>query len=180
MSALSTYCALSSAKQQFMNHVNSQDWSDCLPTHCTLRMAFYPTPPHPQGLQSLIMRMLSLKPDDRPSIEQIMADPTTANAVVNLYTDIGRLPYTRPKPPIASSSGGRRKSLMAGKGARQRSFFEDYWAEDEEVRSGLVCIHSNGFLELKGFGECVQTCCTGVFEAITVFLRCGTKCRTIS
>ena len=98
------------------------------------------------------MRMLSLKPDDRPSIEQIMADPTTANAVVNLYTDIGRLPYTRPKPPIASSSAGRRKSLMAGKGARQRSFFEDYWAEDEEVRCGLLCIHSNGFLERKGIG----------------------------
>ena len=94
------------------------------------------------------MRMLSLKPDDRPSIEQIMADPTTANAVVNLYTDIGRLPYTRPKQAM-SGSGGKKKSLSAGKGARQRSFFEDYWAEDEDVRqlSCVSTVHSNSCVE---------------------------------
>ena len=96
---------------------------------------------HVQGLQSLITRTLSLKPDDRPSIEQIMADPITVNAVVNLYTDIGRLPYTRPKQPPIAGSAGKKKAMLVGKGARQRSFFEDCCAEDEEVsRLSCVCL----------------------------------------
>ena len=44
------------------------------------------------GLQQLINSMLQRNPDDRPSIESIMAIPVVVNALVNLGTDVGRLP----------------------------------------------------------------------------------------
>ena len=52
--------------------------------------------PHPlaQGLEQLLKSMLQLNPDDRPSIEDIMAESFVINALINLYTDIGRLPCT--------------------------------------------------------------------------------------
>jgi NIMA (never in mitosis gene a)-related kinase len=89
-----------------------------------------------KGLQLLINKLLSLKPSDRPSIEQIMAEPILANSIVNLFTDIGRLPCHKPHSSMSGSgsgSGGRKRSLIIGKAQRQRSFFEDYWAEDEET-----------------------------------------------
>ena len=46
----------------------------------------------PQGLRELQKNMLHLIPDQRPSIEDIMAEPLIINALINLYTDIGRLP----------------------------------------------------------------------------------------
>ena len=54
----------------------------------------YSAPPLLQGLQQLLKSMLQLNPDDRPSIEDIMAEPFVINALINLYTDIGRLPCT--------------------------------------------------------------------------------------
>ena len=46
----------------------------------------------PQGLHELQNNMLQLVPELRPSIENIMAEPLVINALINLYTDIGRLP----------------------------------------------------------------------------------------
>ena len=46
----------------------------------------------PQGLCELQKNMLQLNPDLRPGIEDIMAEPLVINALINLYTDIGRLP----------------------------------------------------------------------------------------
>ena len=71
-----------------------------------------------------------------------MAEPILANSIVNLFTDIGRLPCHKPHSSMSGSgsgSGGRKRSLIIGKAQRQRSFFEDYWAEDEEV----CTVHSN-------------------------------------
>ena len=62
-----------------------------------------------------------------------MAEPILANSLVNLFTDIGRLPCHKPRSAM-SGSGGKKRSLAIGKGQRQRSFFEDYWAEEEDVR----------------------------------------------
>ena len=88
-----------------------------------------------QNLQHFINKLLSLKPGDRPSIEQIMAEPILANSIVNLFTDIGRLPCNKPRPQAVGGTGGKRRQILVGsKGNRQRSFFEDYWAEEDDVR----------------------------------------------
>ena len=62
-----------------------------------------------QGLKQLQHNMLQLNPDDRPSIEDIMAEPFVINALINLYTDIGRLPCTnRLSYNMGSGVGGAR------------------------------------------------------------------------
>ena len=48
-----------------------------------------------EGLRDLINSMLQRNPDDRPNIENIMANPVVVNILVNLGTDVGRLPCTR-------------------------------------------------------------------------------------
>ena len=44
------------------------------------------------SLCTLVHAMLQRNPDDRPNIENIMANPVIVNALVNLGTDVGRLP----------------------------------------------------------------------------------------
>ena len=44
------------------------------------------------SLCSLVHAMLQRNPDDRPNVESIMANPVVVNALVNLGTDVGRLP----------------------------------------------------------------------------------------
>ena len=44
------------------------------------------------SLCSLVHAMLLRNPDDRPNVESIMANPVVVNALVNLGTDVGRLP----------------------------------------------------------------------------------------
>lgn len=48
-----------------------------------------------KGLQELIHSLLQRNPDDRPGIENIMAMPIMVNPLMNLCTDIGRLPCSR-------------------------------------------------------------------------------------
>lgn len=46
-------------------------------------------------LRQLILSMLHLDPNKRPSINQIMAQPIVLNALMNLYTDLGMVPCRR-------------------------------------------------------------------------------------
>ena len=48
-----------------------------------------------QGLQDLVYSMLQKSPSDRPGIHNIMATPVVINALLNLSTDIGRVPCTK-------------------------------------------------------------------------------------
>ncbi len=48
-----------------------------------------------KGLRDLIACIMLKSPGDRPSVENIMAFPVVVNALMNLCTDIGRLPCTR-------------------------------------------------------------------------------------
>ena len=48
-----------------------------------------------RGLKDLIYSMLQRNPDDRPDIYLVMANPVVVNALMNLCTDIGRLPCNR-------------------------------------------------------------------------------------
>ena len=58
--------------------------------------AIKPIPPHfSQGLRDIISSMLKRNPEERPNIENIMATPIMVNVLVNLGTDVGRLPCTR-------------------------------------------------------------------------------------
>ncbi|KAJ8306380.1 hypothetical protein KUTeg_016925 [Tegillarca granosa] len=57
-----------------------------------------------EDLRTLILSMLHLDPNRRPHINQIMAQPIVINALMNLHTDMGKLPYPlSSKPPALSS-----------------------------------------------------------------------------
>ena len=109
-----------------------------------------------RGLQKLVYSLLQRNPDDRPNIENTMANPVIVNALVNLGTDVGRLPCNRYsitlyiyiyiynviymyRPTGASNNRpvGVRMGALGGS-IRQRSFFqEDY--EDYHRRINKVC-----------------------------------------
>ena len=48
-----------------------------------------------RGLKDLIYSLLQRNPDDRPDVHLAMANPFVVNPLMNLSTDIGRLPCTR-------------------------------------------------------------------------------------
>ena len=48
-----------------------------------------------RGQKELIYSLLQRNPDDRPDVHLVMANPFVVNALMNLCTDIGRLPCTR-------------------------------------------------------------------------------------
>jgi NIMA (never in mitosis gene a)-related kinase len=48
-----------------------------------------------QGLTLLINSMLCRNPEDRPNIENIMANPVLVNTLINLGTTVGRLPCSK-------------------------------------------------------------------------------------
>ena len=48
-----------------------------------------------RGLRDLIYSLLQRNPDDRPDVYLVMANPFVVNALMNLCTDIGRLPCSR-------------------------------------------------------------------------------------
>ena len=48
-----------------------------------------------RGLQRLITVLLQRNPDDRPNTDNVMGYPVLVNALINLGTDVGRLPCTR-------------------------------------------------------------------------------------
>ena len=52
-------------------------------------------PRYDKGLWALIVSLLQLKPAERPGIASVMAAPILVNTLINLCTDIGRLPCTR-------------------------------------------------------------------------------------
>ncbi len=63
-----------------------------------------------QRLDKLIHHLLQKKPENRPSIHSVMATPVVVNALLNLCTDVGRLPCVRycwfnGKPKIQFPSG---------------------------------------------------------------------------
>ena len=52
-------------------------------------------PTYSRGLKELIYSLLQRNPEDRPNIHNVMAMPVVVNALMNLATDVGRLPCTR-------------------------------------------------------------------------------------
>lgn len=56
-------------------------------------------------LRRLILSMLSLDPNKRPAIPQIMAQPIVINALFDLPTDVGRVPCTRIPRAFTGISG---------------------------------------------------------------------------
>ena len=59
-----------------------------------------------KGLRELIHSLLQRNPDDRPGIENVMAMPIMVNPLMNLCTDIGRLPCSRSGSVTTSPHGG--------------------------------------------------------------------------
>ncbi|KAJ8306377.1 hypothetical protein KUTeg_016922 [Tegillarca granosa] len=57
-----------------------------------------------EDLRTLILSMLHLDPNRRPHINQIMAQPIVINALMNLHTDMGKLPCTRIHRPVPTTA----------------------------------------------------------------------------
>ena len=58
-----------------------------------MRGTFAPISDHySDDLRQLILSMLHLDPNKRPNINQIMAQPSVLNALLNLHTDFGKIP----------------------------------------------------------------------------------------
>ncbi|XP_069125944.1 serine/threonine-protein kinase Nek8-like [Argopecten irradians] len=60
-----------------------------------------------EELRSLILSMLHLDPNKRPHINQIMAQPIVSNALLNLHTEMGKLPCTRVHRPLPTPAINR-------------------------------------------------------------------------
>ncbi|CAL1542439.1 unnamed protein product, partial [Lymnaea stagnalis] len=66
-------------------------------------------------LRDLILSMLHLDPNKRPTINQIMAQPIIVNTIMNLHTDMGKVPCVRINRPLSSIQGtGRGRSSARG------------------------------------------------------------------
>ncbi|XP_060071044.1 serine/threonine-protein kinase Nek8-like [Ylistrum balloti] len=60
-----------------------------------------------EELRSLILSMLHLDPNKRPHINQIMAQPIVSNALLNLHTEMGKLPCSRVHRPMPTPAINR-------------------------------------------------------------------------
>ncbi|XP_063404093.1 serine/threonine-protein kinase Nek8-like [Mytilus trossulus] len=70
-------------------------------------------------LKSLILSMLHLDPNKRPTINQIMAQPIVINALMYLHTDMGKINCTRINRPMPSSSPFNRMSIRGSHTSRE-------------------------------------------------------------
>ncbi|KAH9518439.1 Serine/threonine-protein kinase Nek8, partial [Bulinus truncatus] len=62
-------------------------------------------------LRDLILSMLHLDPTKRPTINQIMAQPIIINTIMNLQTDMGKVPCVRINWPLTNIQGTSRGRL---------------------------------------------------------------------
>ncbi|XP_013083908.2 serine/threonine-protein kinase Nek8-like isoform X1 [Biomphalaria glabrata] len=62
-------------------------------------------------LRDLILSMLHLDPTKRPTINQIMAQPIIINTIMNLHTDMGKVPCVRINWPLTNIQGTGRGRL---------------------------------------------------------------------
>lgn len=77
-----------------------------------MRGTFAPiSPRYSDDLKQLILSMLHLDPNQRPQLNEIMAQPIVISALINLQTDIGRVPsISRVSHSVSYSSSHRMKS----------------------------------------------------------------------
>jgi NIMA (never in mitosis gene a)-related kinase len=70
-----------------------------------MRGTFAPiSPRYSDDLKQLILSMLHLDPNHRPQLNEIMAQPIVISALINLQTDIGRIPSVAHMPHSVSLS----------------------------------------------------------------------------
>jgi len=84
-----------------------------------MRGTFSPISSHySRQLQDLIRRMLHLDPTKRPTIAQIMAEPILINTIMNLHTDVGKVPSVRINRPLSSMQSRGRMSVRGNTTSR--------------------------------------------------------------
>ncbi|KAH3849775.1 serine/threonine-protein kinase Nek8-like [Dreissena polymorpha] len=80
-----------------------------------MRGTFAPISEHYSNeLRSLILSMLHLDPGKRPDINQIMAQPIIINAIINIHTDLGKIPCARTYRPITPALPSTARSRVRG------------------------------------------------------------------
>ncbi|KAL3868352.1 hypothetical protein ACJMK2_041166 [Sinanodonta woodiana] len=83
-----------------------------------MRGTFAPISEHySEELRSLILSMLHLDPAKRPDIKSIMAQPIVINALMNLHTDLGKIPCTKTQRPLSSAMPTTARSRLSGRGS---------------------------------------------------------------
>ncbi|KAL5016244.1 hypothetical protein ScPMuIL_005833 [Solemya velum] len=116
-----------------------------------MRGTFAPISEHySEDLRSLILSMLHLDPSKRPHINQIMVQPIIINAIMNLHTDLGKIPCTRIHRPLSNMTASAaaptlrsRLSIRGNTGAR------DTLAEKLQALSSVYCWGNGLILPVK-------------------------------
>ncbi|XP_074641765.1 serine/threonine-protein kinase Nek8-like [Tubulanus polymorphus] len=105
-----------------------------------MRGTFAPISEHySEELRSLILSMLHLDPNKRPNINQIMAQPIVINHLMNLYTDMGKVPSTRIHHPINVSSTKVNKQKRVAIASQQKGTTQSIMSESEVVKYFTHC-----------------------------------------
>ncbi|XP_060602360.1 serine/threonine-protein kinase Nek8-like [Ruditapes philippinarum] len=80
-----------------------------------MRGTFAPISEHySEELRSLILSMLHLDPNKRPDINQIMAQPIIINALINIHTDMGKVPCARMHRPVTPALPSTARNRLRG------------------------------------------------------------------
>ncbi|XP_052774404.1 serine/threonine-protein kinase Nek8-like isoform X1 [Mya arenaria] len=80
-----------------------------------MRGTFSPISEHYSNeLRSLILSMLHLDPSKRPDINQIMAQPIIINSIINIHTDLGKVPCARIHRPVTPALPSTARSRLRG------------------------------------------------------------------
>jgi serine/threonine protein kinase len=140
-----------------------------------------------RGLKELIYSLLQRNPDDRPDVHLAMANPFVVNPLMNLCTDIGRLPCTRPysKPEGRRSDSGVETGTESGmmgsglrKGVRQRSFFEDEYSTATGESVGSLKFVPQTTVYMWGNGTALPLVLPSPSDSRVVGVTCGRSQKT--
>lgn len=91
-----------------------------------MRGTFSPIAEHySEELRALILSMLHLDPNKRPDINQIMSLPILINAIMNLHTEMGKIPCAKTLRPITPGIANTARSRSRGSSASVRDSIQN-------------------------------------------------------
>eukprot|EP00041_Stephanoeca_diplocostata_P037621 m.1430622 g.1430622 ORF g.1430622 m.1430622 type:complete len:489 (+) comp25074_c0_seq11:581-2047(+) len=107
-------------------------------------------------IRELILSTLHLDPAQRPSLVQILALPICQNALINLHTDIGRLPCLGPTTAESGEfplTGSRSNDSVRASGASASGFGSRRRGENADIRLAVWGMGVERPVLLEGYSE---------------------------
>lgn len=96
-----------------------------------MKGTYDPVPPeYSSELKKLLMNMLHLDPNQRPTAAQIMSQPFMINCLFGLYVDIGSIPCTNSSKKLSKSS----TSISSSCSSESDSYFSSVKKKDSVLK----------------------------------------------